>query len=566
MSHTDKPTAITSLSNSHIVEDKTSEQLSANTSKNNISPSKQRKDLLLVLLTVALFYLAFPSGGYGHLAWFIMIPLMIALHNTQGKYAFMLGLVAATLGWMCSIWLVVDGLAQVTFSQSNIVIPFIFGFCVLFALPYALACWLHARFYWGNSISGALKSALTFTVIVNYIPNVLPGNLAHALYLAPLHIQLLDIGGVPLVFFLLHFVNFLLATAVIHWRKRIDLSVKCIAVALSCWLINVGYGYVKINDLLEPSTEKIPTLSIAMVQPNVDISLRTRDDWRQTLPKIQELLAGVVSAEPTDLIILPEMPVPLSYKNYPQDKHAFDAVIKNNNLLITAIELMFNPINNEVQGYFNTVELISEQALLQQYKKQKLLPIGEYLPFEAQLPILRTLFPNAPNYIAGKQTYTLTLALEQKTINIVPLICYEAVFTELVANSLKKNALNKETLEPNNTAAPPNFTILVNTVNDAWFGNTAGRDVHLALALYRSVEYRKPLVRVTNNGVSGIINHKGEIIKDSQIKSFTADSVITHVDLVDIHSIYQRFPYGFMLLAIIFVVVVIISEQYKRAI
>lgn len=504
---------------------------------------KQRQDIFLAFCTVILFYLAFPSGDYGNLAWLAIMPVIIALNNTQGKYPFMLGLLTATLGWMCSIWWVVEGLTKVTFSQSNIVIPFVFLFCIFSALPYAISCWLHARFSWGNSIFGAFKSACIFTVLVNFIPSVLPGNLAHALYLSPLQIQLIDIGGVPILFFIIHLVNFLLATAFINRKIDKQKSITCLLLALSIWLLNYGYGYIKTTYLLNKTVSV--EMTVAIIQPNLAVSLRTRNDWLKKAPLFQSLISEVVSEHHTDLIVLPEIPVPVSYENYQQDKLIFDPVIKNRTVLITAIE----PINNQLTesaGYHNTIELIERQQLTQLYKKQKLLPIGEYLPFEKQLPILRTLFPNAPNYVPGKNNTLMPFELEGQTINIVPLICYEAVFTDLVADGVTKGG-----------------QVLINTVNDAWFGDTAGRNVHLALALYRTIEYRKPLIRVTNNGVSNIINVKGQIIPDSQIKPLTVGVSVSKVDIPEITSFYQVYPDFFIIFCLLFCSYAIVSSQRK---
>ncbi len=504
---------------------------------------KQRQDILLAFATVMLFYLAFPSGGYGNLAWLAITPVIIALNNAHGRYAFMLGLLTATLGWMCSIWWVVDGLTKVTYSQSNIVIPFVFLFCIFSALPYAIACWLHARFSWGSSIVGAFKSAAVFTVLVNYIPSILPGNLAHALYLSPSQIQLISIGGVPILFFIIHLVNFLLANAVVNRKSDKQKSITCLLLALSIWLLNYGYGYLQTTYLLNKTASV--ELSVAIIQPNLAVNLRTRDDWLKKAPLVQALIAQAVNNHQTDLIILPEIPVPVSYKNYPQDKMIFNPVIKKNSLLLTAIEPINNPLN-ESNGYHNTIELIENQQVTQLYKKQKLLPIGEYLPFEKQLPILRALFPNAPNYVAGKHNTILPLDFDGQTVNIVPLICYEAVFTDLVADGVAKGG-----------------QVFINTVNDAWFGDTAGRNVHLALALYRTLEYRKPLIRVTNNGVSNIINMKGQILTDSQIPSLTAGVAISTVNIADISSFYQTYPYAFMIFCLLFCGYAIVSAQRK---
>jgi apolipoprotein N-acyltransferase len=80
---------------------------------------------------------------------------------------------------------------------------------------------------------------------------------------------------------------------------------------------------------------------------------------------------------------------------------------------------------------------------------------------------------------------------------LAPLICYEALFTDLVRSYIDEGA-----------------DIIINPGNDGWFGEQ-GALSHLSLALLRTIEYRIPLIRVNNSGVSTVINHKGEILFDT---------------------------------------------------
>ena len=53
---------------------------------------------------------------------------------------------------------------------------------------------------------------------------------------------------------------------------------------------------------------------------------------------------------------------------------------------------------------------------------------------------------------------------------------------------------------------------MINITNDAWFGSISGPYQHFYLSRMRAVEFNKPLIRVSNNGISAIINNKGKII------------------------------------------------------
>ena len=80
-------------------------------------------------------------------------------------------------------------------------------------------------------------------------------------------------------------------------------------------------------------------------------------------------------------------------------------------------------------------------------------------------------------------------------MNILPLICYEIIFTKLAQNS--KN----------------NTNLIVNISEDGWFGNSIGPYQHFAKGIFRAIEQDLFLIRSANKGVSSIINNKGKIIK-----------------------------------------------------
>ncbi len=88
--------------------------------------------------------------------------------------------------------------------------------------------------------------------------------------------------------------------------------------------------------------------------------------------------------------------------------------------------------------------------------------------------------------------------LRAGAFRIAPVICYEIVYPELVARGAR------------------DADLLVTISNDSWFGDSIGPLQHLQMAQMRALENGRYLIRGTNNGVSAIINYRGEILAGSE--------------------------------------------------
>ena len=80
-------------------------------------------------------------------------------------------------------------------------------------------------------------------------------------------------------------------------------------------------------------------------------------------------------------------------------------------------------------------------------------------------------------------------------LNIIPLICYEIIFPELIQKISAKN------------------TLLINISEDGWFGDSIGPNQHFSKSVFRAIETDSFVLRSANKGFSAIINNKGQIIK-----------------------------------------------------
>ena len=81
--------------------------------------------------------------------------------------------------------------------------------------------------------------------------------------------------------------------------------------------------------------------------------------------------------------------------------------------------------------------------------------------------------------------------------------------------------------------------VLLNILNDAWYGNTAAPYQHQALALWRAIENRRYLLRGSNSGVTSIIDAAGRVVAEGGL--FTAEVVSGTVPRLQMMTFYTRY-------------------------
>jgi apolipoprotein N-acyltransferase len=132
-------------------------------------------------------------------------------------------------------------------------------------------------------------------------------------------------------------------------------------------------------------------------------------------------------------------------------------------------------------------------------------------------------------------------------IRIAPLICYEDLMPDLSRKFVSEARTN----------------ILVNLTNDAWYGRSVGPWQHLWLAQSRAIETRRSLLRVTNTGVTSLVNAKGEIVQT--LPMFTDAVMQSEVDILNGETYYVRFGDWFAW-GLTAITVGIVLFQFTRAI
>lgn len=258
---------------------------------------------------------------------------------------------------------------------------------------------------------------------------------------------------------------------------------RCIALIILIW--GVG-GLLSLIQWTKPEGKPI---SVALVQGNIEQTIKWSPEHIElSLDRYYELTKPLFGK--VDLIIWPETAIPLPLQNETAQDYinALDSLaLATKTQLILGIPIM----SKDGTGYYNSLVTLGDQKLV--YFKRHLVPFGEYTPFSSILT--KTLqFMDIPmsDLIPGSDTQS-PLAIGKW--HILPSICHEIAFPDLIRNP------------------DPNINFLLVATNDAWFGDSNAEPLHLQMAAMRALEFKKPVLFVSNDGITAIISPNGKIEK-----------------------------------------------------
>jgi apolipoprotein N-acyltransferase len=311
-------------------------------------------------------------------------------------------------------------------------------------------------------------------------------------------IQITELTGVAGLSFVVAFANVIVITTayrlVVEARTRVmrphfDFTVTMAAIV---GVLIFGLRATQVS----PSTRP---LRVAAVQSNVpqdqkfdpEFTRRIFDQFR----RLSEI--ALRSNPPPDLLVWPEssMPGPV-LADEQSHKFVMDLAASSET------DLLLGTIDVDKQNVYNAAILISDGGdRIQIYRKVHLVPFGEYVPGRHRVPLLaRIVGDQVPGDFKEGSEYTVFTLTDGNT-HVAPLICFEDTIGELT----------RQFVLPSDTS--PGANVLVDMTNDGWFQRSAGSHQHLANAIFRAVEMRRPMIRAANTGVTCFINQFGRIIQ-----------------------------------------------------
>ncbi|MEO5656921.1 MAG: apolipoprotein N-acyltransferase [Nitrospiria bacterium] len=476
--------------------------------------------LALAALSGALLVLSFPLPRLTLLAWFALVPLLIAASQESPRRAFVLGWIAGvvyftgTLHWLTNTmvnyghlppWLSYPILLLLTLYLGLYVGGFAWAartladqpaWRQLVALP---AIWTALEFARGHLLTGFPWAALGYSQAA-----VLP------------LIQIADLTGVAGVSYVLVFTNVALAQAVAAVWPRAHMSIPLpvasivpppaspasrspiVPLAAAVLVLNgiLAYGHRQL-EVFRRDDAAAERVTVAVVQGNIDQDQK----WdpahlRDTTERYQALTREQTAHRP-DLVVWPEAAMPFFFEREDVYRGELVAFVEREGVpLLFGSPALEMSSENTPRLYNSAYLLSSDGRAAGRYDKLHLVPFGEYVPLSSLLFFVDKLVDGIGEFVPGERATVFDL----ERFKLGVMICFEVVFPDLPRRAVLNGA-----------------TVMAAITNDAWFGPSAAPYQHIEMVVFRAVENRVPFARAANTGVSGFIDATGRLFNTTDL-------------------------------------------------
>lgn len=510
---------------------------------------------LLALFSAILLTLSFPNFDWWFLAWFALVPLFFGIEREKESAvkSFVLGWIFGICFFFGTCWWLTY--APITYGGVPSVITYVllFGVTLIVGLFPAIFSAIFSLLLKRLGVYAIFAAPFLWTA-TEFLRFNLTGNNWNAIgysqaftsYVLPAA----SIGGIYLVGFLVTISNTLLALGLNYKKyenRRKFNWIYTICVFSFFFLITILPQNFSTLKSFSPTSS---SSYVVAIQPSVPMSGLKYGEWEKLRQRHVELSENAITSIKTKsikekisllpkseikeedkkflteiaiqnfynspkIIIFPESPMNFEYES-DREFQTFirDFAIKNN------ASVLFNSAQPNLKGtnFYNSAVMINPNGeKIGQYDKIHLVPFGEYVPLPE--PLAAVVPTMVGNFEIGDKYNLLPLGEAKGGI----MICFESHFASLSREFVRNGA-----------------DVLIEMTNDGYLGDTPVLRQHLANAIFRAVETNRPVLRVTNVGITAYINERGEVLDAAQ--PYTEDTRVWTVKKSDgSQTVYVRY-------------------------
>jgi apolipoprotein N-acyltransferase len=475
--------------------------------------------LTLSLASGLLLALSFPRFGYPAISWIALAPLLVALTlvapSSGGlRRTWALGLTtgalyfAGTLYWTSNVMAQYGGISPVL---SAGIAGLLVAYLALFPAAFAAVVSVAIRRYGTRALLLAppawVATELARTLLFGGFPWALVGYTQTTVLPVA---QVASVVGVYGLSFVVVLVSASLALAAV-WRNRSGLVTVGLTLTLIAALALWGRARLADGRLTRTGTP----VRVGLVQGNVPQDQKWAPEREDEILMRYLTLSRTASDQGAEAILWPESSTPFYFEDSPKGEAIrLFARERHASVLLGSDEL---DRRNPRVSYNSAFMVRPDGSTAGVYRKVRLVPFGEYVPFRALLFFAAPLVEAVGEFAPGEAPVMLPLA--GKAVSTA--ICYEVVYPALIRQGVLRGS-----------------TLLTTITNDAWFGRSSAPYQHFEMASMRAIEQGRYLARSANTGISGIVDPYGRVLMASDL--FTTRVLVGDVRLIEEQTVYAR--------------------------
>lgn len=316
---------------------------------------------------------------------------------------------------------------------------------------------------------------------------------------SPSNLAILHLGqlsGPPTITAILVAINGFIAEAWINRRKaihRISFDWKYLGVAAGVLVISHLVGFALYNRPIAQPLEA--AIKVGIIQGNIPNEVKLYEEGWQRALKGYTKGYQILADHGVDAVLTPEVALPIQWTEPVRLQNSLYQAILNKNVVawVGAFGTQGSDLTNSLFTVAGDGRTVSE------YRKVKLVPLGEYIPFKQWLGrLINRLSPLKASLVAGQPDQIFDTPFGQAIVGI----CYESAFAE----HFRAQA-----------AAGGQFILTAS--NNAHY-SFAMPAQHHAQDVMRAIESDRWAVRATNTGYSGIVDPHGRTLWRSSLNTY----------------------------------------------
>ncbi len=344
----------------------------------------------------------------------------------------------------------------------------------------ALTCWLWARL---RQADRPLRNGLLFSsiwVLFELLRGSLMGGfpwilIGYSQTSGPMgdYAPLMGVYGIS---FLVVFVSASLFAILSGSLRQRTVAVACVGGVV------LGAAIASILSFSAPVGEPV---NVRLVQGNIAQEMKFSPDRLKNSIRLYTSMTGQEGLDDIDLVVWPETAIPTYFDRVESGMTPFVASMD-----ARGIDVLSGVFQRDGEDVYNAVRQLGGEGAV--YRKRHLVPFGEYMPLRFILDFAARFIDIPMSDLSADTRPHVPIRLQGTSVGVS--ICYEDVYGEEMRALL------------------PDSEMLVNVSNDAWFGDSSAPHQHEQKARMRAREFARPLIRVTNTGISSAMDYKGNIL------------------------------------------------------